>query len=233
MNDSPIGVFDSGSGGLTVLDACRKLLPNENFVYVSDSRKGGWGSLPANQIALRACACADKLSEYGCKAVVAACNTATESSICALRHDYELPFVGLEPALLPAVRAFPSGKVTVICTPATSRQPKFKELLDKCKTARVAVRPQPKLASMIENNLHSLDSLKREAERIVEEEKPDALVLGCTHYVFIRYIFESLLGAERVFDGNSGAARRLLFLLTERELLSGREKLGSLVFDTI
>ncbi len=232
MNDLSIGIFDSGSGGLTVLDACRKRLPRENFVYASDSLPGGWGSLTEQNIERRAKMCVEKLLDSGCKAVVAACNTATEVAIGNLRNVYPTPFVGVEPAVLPAVRAFPDGKTVVLCTPATARQEKFKALIEKCK-ARVIVRPQAELAKNIENNLDDLDMFTEFAERIVDVEKPSAVVLGCTHYVYIRYIFEKLLGKERVFDGNDGAARRLTEILRQNDAFASGTADGKVVFCSI
>ncbi len=233
MKNAPIGIFDSGSGGLTTLDSCRSLLPNENYIYVSDARPDGWGGLTEANIARRASECVDKLLSCGCKAVVAACNTATEVGIGLLRDYYSVPFVGLEPALKPAVRAFPDGKILVLCTPATARQTKFKELLSCCDNAHIKVRPQPELAKKIEKNLYDLDVLLPEVEHIIEADKPDAIVLGCTHYVFLRHMFERIAGADKVFDGNGGAARRLKSILAERGLLCDRKNAGAVEFHKI
>lgn len=220
MKNSPIGIFDSGSGGITVLQACRKILPDEKYIYVSDSRSGGWGGLNEDNIAKRVKMCVDKLVSRGCKAVVAACNTATEVSIGSLRHEYDVPFIGLEPALKPAVKAFGGGKILVLCTPATARQIKFRNLLESCKDANVTVKPQAELAKNIERNLDDLSVLREYVDKLILSEKPDAVVLGCTHYVFIRYMFEALLGADAVFDGNCGAANRLKAILLENNLLN-------------
>lgn len=232
MNNAPIGIFDSGSGGLTVLRSCRVLLPQEDFVYVSDSRAGGWGNLSERSICAREKACVRALIVRGCKAVVAACNTATAAGIAELRRLYDLPIVGLEPAVRPAVRAYPNGRVWVLCTPATARQPKFRALLADC-GGDVTVYPQPYWAQQIEQNLYSLDALRGEVASIFAAEKPDAVVLGCTHYVFVRYIFEEILGAAHVFDGNDGAARRLKSLLTERDLCASGKEEGRVVYEKI
>ncbi|MDE6398000.1 MAG: aspartate/glutamate racemase family protein [Clostridiales bacterium] len=232
MNKSPIGIFDSGSGGLTVLDACRTLLPYENYVYVSDSRAGGWGSLSEDEIAQRVDTCVHKLLSYECKAIVAACNTATATRITVLRHDCPLPFIGVEPAVRPAVRAFPDGKIVTLCTPATAKQEKFRALVADC-GGNIVVSPQPALAQKIERNLHALDCLQREAEEIVATEQPDALVLGCTHYVFIRHLFADIVGDARVFDGNAGVARRLQAVLCDRGICADGRKTGGVYFDAV
>lgn len=219
-----------------MLDTCRSLLPCENFVYVSDSRMGGWGNLCEEQIARRVESCVNLLLNYECKAVVAACNTATEVAIGSLRRDYEIPFVGLEPALKPAKTAFPDGRIAVICTPATARQEKFRKLMESVGDRNVTVYPQPKLAVKIEKNLDNLDCLQSELEQLITCEcgNPDAVVLGCTHYVFVRYIFENIMRSPtRVFDGNVGAARKLKSLLGEKQLLAKSRRQGEVIFDTI
>lgn len=230
MNDAPIGIFDSGSGGRTVLSCCRALLPRERFIYASDSRAGGWGNLPEEEITARVRLCVETLIKNECKAVVAACNTATASSIAFLRKEYKVPFVGLEPAVLPAVRAYPRGKIVVLCTPATAKQSKFRALVQGC-GAPVTVLPQPMLADRIERSLPDLAPLRPLVHEIVQNAQADALVLGCTHYVFLRSVFEEEMGsADRVFDGNEGAARRLRAVLAAAGALRTTGKRGTVEY---
>lgn len=232
MNSSPIGIFDSGSGGLTVLEACRKILPAESYIYVSDS-SGSWGGRTEKQIAARANKCVELLVGYGVKAIVAACNTATAVAIHDIRAKCDLPVVGIEPAVKPASEAYPGGRILVLCTPATARQRRFRDLLSSC-NADFIVRPQPTLASRIEKNLGNLDSFYSEAESIVSGENAAAVVLGCTHYVFLREQFERAMGGkEKVFDGGSGVATRLDYLLHEKGLCTNAVGLGQVTFDTI
>ena len=232
MNSSPIGIFDSGSGGLTVLEACRKILPAESYIYVSDA-SGSWGGKTEKQIAARANKCVELLVGYGAKAIVAACNTATAVTIDSLREKYDLPVVGIEPAVKPASEAYPNGRILVLCTPATARQKRFRDLLSSC-SAEFIVRPQPTLASRIEQNLGDVDSFSAEVESIVSGENAAAVVLGCTHYGFLRHLFEKAMGgADRVFDGSTGVANRLDYLLHEKGLTTSAMGLGQVTFDTI
>ena len=232
MNDNPIGIFDSGSGGLTVLEACRKILPAESYIYVSDS-SGSWGGRTEKQIATRANKCVDLLLHYGVKAIVAACNTATAVTIDSIRERWAIPVVGIEPSVKPASEAFPHGRILVLTTPATARQRRFKELINSC-NAQFIVRPQPTLASRIEQNLGDLDSFYPEVESIIAGENVAAVVLGCTHYVFLRDQFERAMGgADKVFDGCAGVARRLDYLLRENGLTTSASGLGQVTFDTI
>ena len=233
MSTLPIGIFDSGIGGKTVLRSCRDLLPHERFVYVSDARAGGWGSLPVRDISARVNACVERLQSYSCKAIVAACNTATAVFIDTLRGEFEVPFVGVEPAVLPAVRAYPAGKIVVLCTPATARQKRLQRLLRLCGNARVEMCPQPSLAQAVEHNIHDLAALRPQVEEIVHTTTPDALVLGCTHYVFLRPLFAEWIGDERIFDGNDGVARRLQWVLSSRGALAPSSSEGSVLYDTV
>ncbi|MCL2796701.1 MAG: aspartate/glutamate racemase family protein [Firmicutes bacterium] len=129
MNAWPIGVFDSGAGGLSVLEACRALLPREDFIYLSDARHAPYGNKADAEIAGRVFTCCERLINLNCKAIVVACNTATGVGIRTLRERYERPFVGLEPAIKPAIEAGFKGEIVLFCTEATARQEKFLKLL--------------------------------------------------------------------------------------------------------
>lgn len=189
--------------------------------------------MPEQAIAERVHACVTRLLAYNCKAIVAACNTATAVFIDRLRTESDVPFVGAEPAVLPAVRAYPRGKTVVLCTPATARQDRLQRLLHTCGNADVAVCPQPTLAQEVERHMHALSELRPTVRRIVEKTKPDALVLGCTHYVFLRPYFVELLGEERVFDGNDGIARRLVWALASRNAMTPHTCAGGVLYESI
>lgn len=219
MNTEPIGIFDSGSGGITVLNSIAELLPCENYAYVSDSRAGGWGNLPEYEIYSRALTCVKLLIEKKCKIIVAACNTATGVGISKLRHSYGLPFVGIEPAVKPAVAAYPKENITVFCTAATARQSNLRKLITDC-GGNVTVRELTGLAAQIESNLYNLEPLKQTVRNIYENNPSHAVVLGCTHYIYLRKYFEEFYGRDRVFDGNSGVAKRVKSLLQEYNALN-------------
>lgn len=221
----PIGIFDSGIGGLTVLDECRRLLPREDFVYLSDCRNAPYGSRDETFIRGRVFACADILLGEGAKAVVVACNTATNVGIGDLRKRYSCAFVGVEPAVKPAAEALCRGYAAVLVTEATARQQKFMRLIESCGAQKCRVLPQKDLAMLVERNIENLERIRPDVERIFEErENLESVVLGCTHYVFLKDMIRDILGAGvEIYDGGAGTARRLKAILEkEGQLEEGR-----------
>jgi len=218
-NTRPIGIFDSGTGGLSVLRECKRLLPNENFVYLCDREFFPYGNKSNSFIKKRVFALSERLlTEYDCKAIVVACNTATNVGIQMLREKYSTPFVGLEPAIKPALEEIPKEKVVLLTTPVTMRQEKFKNLLSKFDISNLVILPQKDLASQIEDNIDDVDKVYPQIEEILTPHSDaKGIVLGCTHYVFakplIEKFFENLSKQIKIFDGNEGAARRLKDLL--------------------
>jgi len=218
-SSQPIGIFDSGVGGLSVLRECEKFLPHESFVYLCDKEYFPYGDKSDEFIKKRVFALSEKLlNEYGCKAIVVACNTATNVGIRMLRKKYNVPFVGLEPAIKPALETIPSEKVLLLATPVTIRQKKFKELLNRFDTKNLILSPQKDLAALIENNFNNLEKIYPHIKKVLSPHLDmKGIVLGCTHYVFAkdfikRFYFENSREI-RIFDGNEGAARRLKNLL--------------------
>jgi len=236
MNPFPIGVFDSGAGGLSVLLACRALLPSEDFIYLADTKNAPYGNKKDAEILARVNVCCERLISLNCKAIVVACNTATGVGIKTLRERYARPFVGLEPAIKPAIEAGIAGEIVLLCTEATARQEKLLKLLSQFQirhpSSTVTVAPQKNLAALIESHFADLESIRPQVHDILQTHKTAvAVVLGCTHYVFIREMiadFFRLHGCENpIFDGNAGAARRLKSLLKQGGLLTGKKTAGS------
>jgi glutamate racemase len=217
MNDTaqqPIGVFDSGVGGLSVLQALRAELPHERFVYVADSGHAPYGERGDAYVAARTHAISDFLcAQHHIKALVVACNTATAAAIheARVRHP-QLPLVGVEPALKPAVAATRTGHVGVIGTRGTLGSTKFARLLASLEgQARFTIQPCDGLAHAIERSTAHPPTATQDATEIralcaqytgamgpfgTEEGAIDTLVLGCTHYVFAQDILRDLLGPD-------------------------------------
>lgn len=208
---APIGVFDSGMGGLSVLAALLRRLRGERFVYLSDPAHAPYGSRSEGEIRDLTEAGVRRLLDLGCKAVVLGCNTATNAAAEAVRTWYPT-LLGVEPAVKPAVAAT-WGKVLVLTTPATACRRKFRTLCARYGEGRLIVAPQPGLAARIEADIFrpaALEEAVREA--LAPHPEAEAAVLGCTHYALIRPLFEKFLPA---FDGNEGVARRAEALLRE------------------
>lgn len=219
-----IGVFDSGIGGLTILRAIREALPQENLVYVADTAYLPYGDKSPDFVRARATAIAGFLLERGTKAIVVACNTATAAAIDLLRDRFALPFIGVEPAVKPAVAATRSGVIGVLATPATLDSARFHALLSRfAGRVRVQVAPCAGLAEHIERG--DLDDGQTEMllRRFVEpllDQGADTIVLGCTHYPLVAHIVQRIAGpGVTVIENGTAVARELSRQLLARNLL--------------
>lgn len=206
--DRPIGVFDSGIGGLSVLQALRAELPEEDFIYVADSKNAPYGERGEHFVRQRTHSITQFLLEkHHIKALVVACNTATAAAIQEVRQQYpDLLCVGIEPALKPAVRISQTRKIGVIGTQGTLNSEKFADLKRSLEhEAEFVVQACHGLAHAIELNA-TLKENTEEIQRLCEqhlqsmgafghgENQMDVLVLGCTHYVFAKHILQTLTG---------------------------------------
>lgn len=217
---SPIGVFDSGVGGISVLGELARTLPHEDFLYFGDNLHAPYGTKPEAEVLGYVRSVMDYLMQQDVKAVVIACNTATSVAAAALRAELSLPIIGMEPALKPAAEMRRGGQILVLATPMTLRLPKFQALYDRYGEGAVRL-PCPGLMELVETQAFD------QAQRYLEEhflaydmQKVDAVVLGCTHYVFLRPILQRILPAHTlILDGNAGTARQLARVLAQRGLL--------------
>lgn len=226
----PIGVFDSGIGGLSVLKHIRAYLPKEDLLYFADSGYAPYGGRSEDEIVARSLAIAAFLGRYRVKALVVACNTATAAAIKALREHYPaLPVVGVEPGLKPAAALTQSGTVGVLATERTLSSARFNLLREQISaTTKVRFLPQPciGLADQVEKGeLHSTATallVRRYVEPLLEQGV-DTLVLGCTHYPFVRPLIEEIAARITaqpigIVDTGEPIARQLMRLLTEQGL---------------
>ncbi len=222
--DAPIGVFDSGVGGLSVLREIRARLPHEALIYLADSGHVPYGEKSPEYIRQRCRAIGDFLLEQGAKALVVACNTATAAAVADLRERYpQLPVVGMEPAVKPAAAATRSGVVGVLATTGTLQSARFAALLDRFASGvRVITQPCPGLVELIERGELRSDDTRQLLTRLVQPllaEGCDTLILGCTHYPFIAPLLREIVPAEvKLIDTGAAVARRLDSLLAARAL---------------
>ena len=226
MNDAPIGVFDSGVGGIGTLKSCLDLLDGESFVYLADRSGMPYGTKSGDEIEKRVDECVRSLLDEGVKAIVVACNTATNVGIAALRKKYDMPFVGVEPAVKPAALECKRGNVLVLLTPATASQAKFLSLLSRFDNGRMTIAPQRGLAEKIETHIDDIESLRCEIYDVLRRYRNvEGVVLGCTQYVFLKDIIRDFYGEKiKIYDGNDGVARRLKAVLEENDLLAAEGK---------
>jgi glutamate racemase len=198
--DAPVGIFDSGVGGLSVLRHVRAQLPHEHLLYFADSGYAPYGDKPEQVVAERVLAVADFLVGCGVKALVVACNTATVAAIALIRARYaDLPIVGVEPGLKPAAAATRNGKVGVLATDSTLGGEKFLLLRDQIRSATGAqflLQPCVGLADQIEQGELDSDDTTSMLERYIAPllaEGADTLVLGCTHYPLVQASIEKVI----------------------------------------
>ena len=223
--DLPVGVFDSGLGGLSVLRELKARMPHENFLYFGDSKNAPYGSRPPEEILNLTEKAAELLFDRGIKALVLACNTATSIGAEFLREKYpEEIIVGIEPALKPAVERFPRGRILVLATETTLREKKFNNLMARASvTCDICKCPCPRLVEFVERG--ELEGPRVEAvirSQLEGKLNPPAngVVLGCTHFPFLRDAVSHVVGPEAViFDGAEGTARETKRRLEEADLL--------------
>ena len=232
----PIGVFDSGVGGISVLRSLVEQMPNENYIYFGDSANAPYGTRPEEEVRRLTLANAVSLRKMGVKALVIACNTATSAAISALRSEHtDIPVVGIEPALKPAVMVKKDALVLVMATPATVAGEKFKKLMCRFeKEARIQPVACPGLMEFVENGETGTPEVKALLERLLGpylSPEPDAIVLGCTHYPFLKKAIREVAGEGPVIiDGGEGTARQTCRLLEEAGTRSTGTKKGSITF---
>jgi glutamate racemase len=225
-SNAPIGVFDSGVGGLSVLREIRALLPNESLLYVADSGHVPYGEKSPEFIRERCRVLADFLLAQGAKALVVACNTATVAGVAQLRELYpQVPVVGMEPAVKPAAAATRSGVVGVLATTGTLKSAKFAALLDRfAHDVRVITQPCPGLVECIEAGDLTSAATRELLQGFVApllEQGCDTLILGCTHYPFIKPLLSSLVPPSiQLIDTGAAVARQVQRLLASGDLLS-------------
>ncbi|QLF92587.1 glutamate racemase [Pseudomonas sp. ABC1] len=222
-----VGVFDSGVGGLSVLREIHARLPGQPLIYLADSAHVPYGEKTPEFIRERCRRIADFLLAQGACALVLACNTATAAAISDLRSLYPgLPLVGMEPAVKPAAQATRTGVIGVLATTGTLRSAKFAALLDQVgHDVNVIMQPCPGLVERIEAGELASPATRALLAAWVEPLLAagcDTLILGCTHYPFIRPLLEDMLPASvSLIDTGAAVARRLEGLLAERGFLSG------------
>lgn len=231
----PIGVFDSGVGGISVLRELVALMPNENYIFYGDSGNAPYGTKTLSEVQRLTCADAEYLLGQGVKALVVACNTATSAAIRILRAQYpDIPVIGIEPALKPAVMAKENPRVLVMATPMTLREEKFRLLMERFeKRATILPLPCPGLVEFVERGELESPGLERFLTELFaqyREQPVDCVVLGCTHYPFVKPMVQKVLGEHvLVFDGGAGTARETKRQLQERGLLNPSAQKGTVV----
>lgn len=221
MNNRPVGFLDSGLGGISVLGEAIRVLPDENFLYFGDTLHIPYGDKPPEKVFQYTHEAVEHLISLGCKAIVIACNTATSVAAGRLRQELSLPIIGMEPALKPASLLPGDGIVLVMATRVTLALPKFQALMQRFGQHAVPV-PCPGLMECVEAGELSGERVEGLLESLLRPylgQRVKAVVLGCTHYPFLRHTIARFFPPEvALVDGNLGTVRQLYRRLKEEGL---------------
>lgn len=236
-NANPIGVFDSGVGGLSVLREIRRELPGENLLYVADSAHAPYGDKSAQFIEARSTAIIEFLISRNAKAIVVACNTATGAAIASLRPKFSLPIVAMEPAVKPAATNTKSGVIGVLATSRTLSSNNFVKLFDRFGSdVEIIGQACPGLVEQVEAGDLSGDKTRKLLEQYLGsllQRGADTIVLGCTHYPFLTALIQEIAGpGVAVIDSSTAIARELRRRLNDSALLLDVTGAGSEQFWT-
>jgi glutamate racemase len=224
-----IACLDSGIGGISVLAAARKLLPEEDFIYFADIANAPYGDKDKETVHKAVLDQVNKLLTWKLKALLLACNTATAATVTELRNLLDIPILGVEPALKPAVKEC-MGCIVVLGTALTLKEKKFADLLSKMSTAKdIVTLSCPGLMELVEAGPDH-PQVGQYLEKLLAPYKKtmDGIVLGCTHYLFLKPWIQKLFPDVNIFDGNQGVANRLQKVMEEENLLGGGT--GQLLF---
>jgi glutamate racemase len=227
----PIGIFDSGIGGLSIAKEIRTLLPNEHIVYVADTDHAPYGDRSDQYILQRSLAITDFLVSQNVKTIVVACNTATTACIATLRERYTLPFIGVEPGIMPGILNTKSGVVGVLATSKTLITPSFAALAGRvAANIKIEIMPCPDLVSQVE----ALKLDYSEAAEVVKKyvlpllaKGADTLVLGCTHYGYLAQVIAQVAGPNvTLINTQSAVAKEVMRRLENCQLLGVPDQPG-------
>ncbi len=233
----PIGIFDSGVGGLSVANAIRRALPAEHLHYFADHAYSPYGTQSEQTIIERAEFIIGKLILQGCKAIVIACNTATVNSIQHLRAKFSIPIIGIEPGIKPASLATETGVIGVLATEQTLASSAFQSLYNRFhSTATIETVACPKLVTLVENLEHHSDKATTIAGEYIKpllEKRCDQIILGCTHFSFLTPTINNILGNKaQLIDTAIPVAKELNRRLSELGQLNQGTSMGTIKFNS-
>ena len=242
LTNQPIGVFDSGVGGISVLQHIHALLPHENLIYFADSKYAPYGNKTQDEIIARCMHIADFLLQKQVKCLVVACNTATAAAIDTLRDTFDVPIIGMEPAIKPAAEASKNGIIGVLATVGTLKSAQFAALLESYgRNVKVVTQACVGLVECIERgelDTPATKALIRQYTAPLLAEGADTIVLGCTHYPFVKQVIQAIVGQDfnqkhiAMIDTGAAVAKQLQRQLDQTGLLSTNNQIANVQFWT-
>ena len=234
--DKPIGVFDSGVGGLSILASVKKLLPKESFVYLADQKNNPYGGRSVDEIKELSSKVIDFLIDRKVKLVIVACNTVSVNAIDYLRSKFNIPIIAVVPVVKTISEKTKTGEVLVLSTPATAKSQYLKDLINKFSNGKkVHVVGTSKLEHLVEKGMISGSKVKSAIEEslsILKNSNIDSIALGCTHYPFLIKEIQKIVGPKvKIYDSGGAIARRTEAVLENENLLSEKSK-GDVFYTT-
>jgi len=234
----PVGFYDSGVGGVSVLRESVKLLPHENFIYYGDMANAPYGTKNEEEIKECSLASGEFLFRSGVKAIVIACNTATSIVVQEMRERYQIPVLSIEPAVKPALEQHNKGQILVLATPATLQQKRYGALVDRLNARRRVINVAcEKLADLVEHEFGNPDLITAYLTQKLspyQDRDVRGIVIGCTHYSFVSDLIldvaQRLWKHVELHDGRFGTARHLVHVLDEHGLLNDSTMQGHVRF---
>lgn len=233
VHTAPIGVFDSGAGGLTVLSALRQELPHENYIYLGDTAHCPYGNRSEAEIIELSSSAIRFLIEQGAKLIVVACNTVSQAALSTLRATFPVPFVGVVPAVKPAARATKKGRIGIAATNAAAKAIYLRQLVDEfAEGISVYAVGCPELVTLVEQGQLEgplVEETVRQALQPILAEDVDVIVLGCTHFPALRSVIEHITeNRVQILDSGTAVARRTHAVLEAEELISPFQQGGEI-----
>lgn len=227
-NNQPIGIFDSGIGGTSIWKAIHDLLPNEKTIYLADSKNAPYGQKSKEEIVALSMKNTDLLLKMNCKLIVVACNTATTNAIRELREKYDVPFIGIEPAIKPAATHSKTQIIGILATQGTLNSELFNKTAEMYQDTKIIEQVGHGLVQLIENgdiNSPEMTKLLHSYLTPMIEANIDYLVLGCSHYPYLIPQIKKILPEHiHIIDSGEAVAKQTQKILREKIGLSSAEK---------
>ena len=237
MNTQPIGIFDSGIGGTSIFKEIEALLPHEDTIYLADSKNAPYGSKSASEIIALSHKNTELLIDKGCKLIVVACNTATTNAIALLRSRFDIPFIGIEPAMKPAALNTQTKAIGILATKGTLTSDLFHETTDLYSdNINVIEQEGEGIVTLIEDGLVASNAMYELVQSYLQpmlDANIDYLVLGCTHYPYLKPILLELLPSHvKIIDSGQAVAKQTKSILQQNNLQNKKSTLGQHQFYT-
>lgn len=235
-NKNPIGLFDSGIGGTSIWKEVNALLPNEDTIYLADSKNAPYGKKTKQEIIDLCFKNVDFLLSQNCKLIVVACNTATTNAIKEMREKYDIPFIGIEPAIKPAANQSETQKIGILATKGTLNSELFNRQVENFSNVKILEQVGHGLVELIESgkiDSEEMRNLLKNYLRPMIAENIDYLVLGCSHYPYLIPEIKKIIPNHiKIIDSGEAVAKQTRIILEKNNLLNSSTEKGKNIFFT-